>query len=101
MSQTSIVGARHPPRVIVRRRRPAVPPARLTAPITKSTSDRRARRPSAVRVHAHSGSGIRETAPGLALGIELVRAVLLLAAAILAVLVALPVLLQLAAASFQ
>jgi hypothetical protein len=101
MSQASFVGARRPPPVKVHPQRPAVPPARLTAPTTKSTRDHRARRLSAARVHAQSGSRIRETAPRLAFGIELVRAVLLLAGSVLAVLVALPVLLELAAAPFH
>jgi hypothetical protein len=97
MSLVNFAVARRPPRVKVHPRRPAVPPARLAWPNTRRTSDRRARRLSTVRVRVRSNSRIRDMSPRLPLGIELVRAVLLLAVAVLAVVVALPALLDFAA----
>jgi hypothetical protein len=96
MSQIRSVGARRPSRVIVHHRRPTLPPARLTA-LGPKPRDRRARSRSGGRVFAGSGSQFGKVAPRSALRIEVVRAVVLVAGAVLAVLFALPVLLERAA----
>lgn len=101
MSHVSSAGARRPPRVNVHRRKPAVPPMRLTARTMRSTRDRRVRRRSAVEVHVQSSSWIRDSGPRLPLAIELARSVLLVVVAVLVVVVVLPALLELAAAAFH
>lgn len=95
------VGARRPSRVKVQPRRPAVPAARLAALNTRPKRVQRARRLSAVRIQDRSRLRFPDTGHWLPLGIEVLRAVLLLAAAILAVFVALPALLEFAAAPFR
>lgn len=101
MPHMSLVDARRRPRGNVHVRRRAVPPARLAALNTRPTRNQRARRLSAVRAHVQSNPRIRDRASRSALGIELVRAMLLLAGAVVAVLVALPILLEFAAAPFR
>ncbi len=95
------VGARRPSRLNVHPRRPAVPAARLAALNTRPMRVRRARRLSAVRMQDRSRLRLPDSGHRLPLGIELLRAVVLVAAAILAVLVVLPTLLELAAAQFR
>ena len=99
MTHVRLAGARRPRRVKVQRGRQTVSPARLVALNTKPVRFLRARRLSAV--HAQPRSRIRYSGHRLPLGIELVRIVLLFAGAFLAVLVALPVLLEFAAAPFR
>ena len=95
------VGARRPSRLNVQPRRPAVPAARLAALNTRPMSVHRARRLSAVRMQDRSRLRLSDTGHQLPLGIELLRAVVLLAAAILAVLIVLPTLLEFAAAQVR
>jgi hypothetical protein len=99
MTHVRYAGARRPPRVKVQQRRQSVHPARLAALNTRPVRVLRARRLSAVRVQPRSR--IRDTGDRSPLEIELVRVVLLFAAALLAVLVVLPVLLEFAAAPFR
>jgi len=101
MSHVSVTGARRPRRINVpRRRRPAVSRAQRTLPSTRSMRGFRARRASTVGNHIPA-SRIRAVGPQLPLRIDVVRTVLLLAGALLAVLVALPALLESAAAPFN
>jgi hypothetical protein len=102
--QVSLVnaeGAHRPPRVRVRRRRLAVPSARPARLNAKPMRELRARRLSAVSIRVRSRSRIRGSGNRLPLGIELVRVLILLALAIFAVIVALPALLEFAAAPFH
>ena len=100
MSQTRFVHAHRPPRAIARSRRQAVRFARQAAP-ARQTPSRRAGRSSPGRVDVGSRSVLHQTVPRQELEFELIRAVVLLAGSILAVLVALPVVLELAAAPFD
>ena len=101
MSRVSATSGRRPPRIKIQRlRRPAVSPARLSALNKSSTRRHRRRTPSAVRVQVRSRRS-RATAARLPLGIDVIRVVLLLAGAVLAVLVVLPALLEYAAAPFH
>lgn len=94
-SQVRSSGARRLARAKVEPRRPAIPPARLAALDTRPVRIRRARRLAAVRISDPSSRlRTRETGHRLSLGIELLRAVVLVAGAIVAVLVLLPELLE-------
>jgi hypothetical protein len=101
LSLVNAEGAHRPPRVGIRRRRPAVPPARLTWLNARAVRNRRARRLSAVSVRVRTSSRTRDTGHRLPLGIELVRVFVLLALTVFGVTVALPALLELAAAPFH
>ena len=91
--------ARRPSRAVVQRRRRAVPPARLAALTTRPVRACRARRMSAVRIQDEPRLTIHHASGGLPIRVELLRDAVLLAGAILAVLVALPVLLEVASAA--
>jgi len=98
MAPSRPVRAGRPSRVVVHHhRRPAVPPTRPIV-LNPRRRDRRTRGRSAGAVLARSGARVREMAPRPALGIEVVRAILEVTAVVLALLVALPALLELAAA---
>jgi hypothetical protein len=101
LSLVNVAGARRPPRVRIRRRRPAVPAARLTRLNAKPTRELRTRRLSAVSIRVRSRSRIGGSGNRLPLGMELVRVLILLTLAIFAVIVALPALLEWAAAPFH
>jgi len=101
MSRVGLAGARRRSRVRVRPRRPAIPPARLAALNTRSMRARRSRRLSALLSLDPSRLRVTHTGHRLPLGIELLRAVVGVACAILAVLVALPALIEVAAAPFR
>lgn len=101
MSHVSVTSGRRPPRIKTPRlRRPAVSPVSLRALNKRSTRGHRRRTPPAVRAHVLS-SRSRATAGRLPLGIYVIRIVLLLAGAVLAVLVVLPAVLEFAAAPFH
>lgn len=80
-------GTRRPPRVTTRRPRLA--------------GDRRVRRSSAARVGARSRGYVRDARRRSPVGIELFRATLLVALAVLAITVVLPGLLELAASPLR
>jgi hypothetical protein len=101
LSLLNAAGARRPPRVRIRRRRPAVPPARLTRLNAKSMRTLRARRLSAVSIGVRSRPRMRDMSHSLPLGLELVRVLILLALAVFAVIVALPALLEFASVPFH
>jgi hypothetical protein len=98
LSLVNAEGAHRPPRVRIQRRRPAVPPARLTWLNARAARNPWARRPSAVSVRVRTSSRTRDTGHRLPIGIELVRVLILLTMAVLAVIVVLPILLESAAA---
>jgi hypothetical protein len=101
LSLVNAARARRPPRVRIGRRRPAVPPARLTRLNARAARNRRARGLSAVSIGVRTSSRTRDTGHRLPLGIELVRVLTLLTLAVLAVIVLLPTLLESAAAPFN
>lgn len=101
MPPVSSAGTRRPPRVKTHRPRPAVPRARLTWLNARATRDRRVRRLSAARIGARSRVRIRGMDHRLPLGIELFRATMFVALAVLAITLILPALLELAAAPFR
>lgn len=98
MPLVNAAGAHRPPRVRSRRRRPAIPPARLAWLNARATNNRRARRLSAVSSHVRTHSRTRAMGHPLPLAIELLRVLVLLAVVIAAVIVVLPALLEFAAA---
>ena len=92
-------GSRHrPPRVSVRRRRPAVAPAGQPWLNANATRNRRARSRSAGPIRLRTRSRTRDPGHRLPLGIELCRLAILIALAVVAVIVVLPALLEFAAA---
>jgi len=101
MSRVDSAGARRPSRVKVRPGRPAVPAARLAAFDARPMRIRRTSRLSAVRIRDQPPLRVHDTGHHWPLGIELLRAVLLIAGAILAVLVVLPAVLEFASASLR
>jgi hypothetical protein len=101
LSLRNAAGARRPPRVRIRRRRPAVPPARLARLNAGPSRTLRARRLSAVSIGARSRPRMHDVSRSFPLGVELVRVLILLALAVFAVIVALPALLEFASAPFH
>lgn len=101
MSLANAARARRPPRVRVRPRRPAVPPARLTRLNAKPLRISRARRLSAVSQRVRTRPRMRALSHSLPLGLEVVRVLILLGLTVLGVIVALPALLEFAAAPFH
>lgn len=101
MPLISSAGTRRPSRIKTQRRRPVVPRARLTWLNPRATRHRRARRHMAARIGVRSLMRIRDSGHQLPLEIELVRAILLIALAVLSITLVLPALLELAAAPFR
>jgi hypothetical protein len=101
LSLVNVAGAHRSPRVRIRRRRKAVPLARLTRLNAKPLRTLRARRLSAISVHVRSRPRMRAVRHSLPLGLEVVRVVILLALTVLGVTVVLPALLDFAAAPFH
>lgn len=92
---------RRPPRVETYLRRPAVARARLTGLNSRASRDQRAGRLAAARIDARSRVRLRAAGHRLPVGMELVRVAMLVALATLAIVHALPALLELAAAPFR
>lgn len=92
-------GVRRPPRVKNHRRRPPVHRDRLSWLNARATNGRRVRRLSVARIGARPVARNQGSGYQLPLGIELLRAAMLVVLAVLAITVVLPALIALAAAA--
>ena len=101
MPLVSSSGMRRPSHVKTHGRRPVVPRARPTWLNPRAARDRRPRRLTAAGMGVRSRVRIRDTGHQWPLEIELVRATLLVALAVLSITLVLPALLELATAAFR